>query len=81
MYRYGSWAYPLLTISEYLSLTFLPRYGCKFVDSLNLLRYISLRWGVVFPLPEKITTWVFKISSPPVIIYLYVLLATILFPV
>ena len=47
--------YPI-PIIKYLSLTLLPRHEYKFVHSLNILRYISLKWVAVCPLLENITT-------------------------
>ena len=78
MWSYGIWAYSLLSIIKYLSLTFWSRHGDKFVHRMTLLRDISLRWGAVCPLLYNMNTWFFHRSSFPVIIYFYMLLMKIM---
>ena len=74
---YGSWSNYLITVRKYWSLTFWPSHGYKIVQILTLLTDISLRWGVVCPLPDNITTWFFHRIFLPAIIYLSMILVTI----
>ena len=74
---YGILAYYLLPISEYLSLTFLSRHGDNFVHIITILRHISLSWGAMCTLLDKINTWFFYIRHFIVIIYLSMLLMKI----
>ena len=74
----GSWSDSLIPVSEYLSLTFLTMHGYNIDHILTLLRYISLKWGVVFTLLDKITTLFFYRISLPLIIYFSMLLVTIM---
>ena len=68
------WAYSLLLVSEYLSLTFWSSNGDNFFHSLSLLRDISLSWGAVCPLLDKMNTWIFHRIYFLVIISFYMLL-------
>ena len=77
MCSYGILAYYLLPISEYLSLTFLSRHGDNFFHILTILRDISLSWGAICTLLDKINTWFFYIRHFIVIIYLSMLLMKI----
>ena len=79
MCSYGILAYSLLPIIEYLPITLLSSHEDKFFHIRTLLRDISLSWGVICTLLDKINTWFFYISSFPVIIYFSMLLMTIMF--
>ena len=57
MCSYGSWADYLIPVSKSWSLTFWPSHGYKLVQSLTLLRDISLSWCEVCPLLDNTTTW------------------------
>ena len=76
MWSYGIWAYFMIPISESWSLKLWSRNGDKLFHSLNLLRDISLIWGMVCTLLDKINTWFSHISSFLVILSLSMLLMT-----
>ena len=59
LFSYVIWSYYMLPISKYWSQTFWSRHGDNFVYILALLRDISPRWGVVFPLLDNMNTWFF----------------------
>ena len=56
MCSYGILAYPLLPIIEYLSITLLSSHGDKFFHIITLLKDISLSWGAICTLLDKIST-------------------------
>ena len=74
MWSFGIWAYSLILISKYLSLTLWSSNGDKFVHILTLLIDISLRWGEVCPLLDNVNTRFFYRSYFLVIIFLYMIL-------
>ena len=78
MWIYIIWENYLLPVRESWSLTFLARYEYKFFHSLNILRYISLIFGVICSILEKLTTMFTQRTSLLMIIPLYMLWMKIL---
>ena len=78
MWIYGSHAVSLIPIRKYWLLVFWSRHGKKFVYMLCLLKNIAVMRDEVCLPQDNMTTLFHHISSPLVIITLYMLLVTVI---